>query len=236
MIHAETQTLDLEAEDRVETIVAGLRYIGPDPAKPPGRPRNQGGWPGRSVFQAGPVTERDDDGTVRERDPGPIQIGVIPDRIDGDTVEGGTLPGLENLPNFEVIYDPDPLAQAILDANYLPPSVFGGPETPPDYAVRERIFTKLGLDDSLGTAPAAERPIREALAEVADIDLAEEEPPDVSRRRELIEDYSRNDLLSAAAAFDYDDLDLRSAGKTELADRLAQEPPGEVREALAADE
>lgn len=235
MIHAETQTIDLEQDDRVETIVVGLRYTGPRSSVSAERPRQQGGWPGRAAFQGGPVAETDADGGVVARDPGPIQIGVVPDTIDEATVEGGTLPGLENLTDFEVLYDPADLAAAILETNYLPPVVFGGPQTSPDYAVRERVFEALDIPDRLGTAPAAEQPLREALAETAGIDLDEEQPPDKSREEALKADYTRNELLSAAGAFEFEDLDKRTASKTELAERLAREPPGEVRDALGED-
>lgn len=234
MIHAEDQTIDLEQEDRVETIVAGLRYTGTDSSVSADRPRNQGGWPGRAAFQGGAVTERADDGTIRERAPGPIQIGVIPDTIDEDYVDGGTLPGLENLPDFDVVYDPAKLAEAILTTNYLPPTVFGGPETAPDYAARERVFEALDIPDGLGTAPAAEDQLREALAETADIDLEEEEPPDASRKEEYKREYSRSTLYNAAEALGHE-VDWRSAKKSELADLLAQEPPADVRDALAED-
>jgi len=137
---------------------------------PPSRPRRQGGWPGRASFQAGPVTEVSDDGTVTERDPGPIQIGIVPDRIDTDYVEGGTLPGLENLSDFEVVYDPARLAEAILNGNYLPSNVFGGERTAPDYDVRERVFAALDLPDSLGTAGSS--------TEMAEL-LSQESPGDV---------------------------------------------------------
>lgn len=235
MIHVETQTIDLEQDDRVETVVAGLRYTGHRSTAPAQRPRDQGGWPGRSVFQGGEPVEVNDNGSVVEREPGPIQIGVIPDWIDGDTVEGGTLPGLENLSNFEVVYDPADLAAAILETNYLPPVVFGGPETPPDYAARERVFDALDIPDRLGTAPAAEQDLREALAETAGIDLDEAEPPDKSREEEYKHEHTRSDLYNAAKALGHD-VEWSEVTKTGLAETLAQEPPGEVREALDAAE
>jgi hypothetical protein len=233
LVHCEQQTIDLEQDEKVDTLVAGLRYTGSNSTATPNRPRRQGGWPGRASFQGGPVTERADDGTVLEREPGPIQIGVIPDRIDTDYVEGGTLPGLENLSDFEVVYDPAELAQAILDSNYLPSNVFGGVRTAPDYDVRERVFDALDLPDSLGAAgsPDAERRVREALAETAGVDLADEEPPDASREIEYRNEYTRSDLYNAAQDLGYD-VDWSDATKTGLAELLAQENPGDVRDAL----
>jgi len=233
LVHNEQQTVDLEQEDKVDTIVAGLRYTGPKSTAPPTRPRRQGGWPGRASFQGGPVAAESDDGTVAERDPGPIQIGIIPDRIDSDYVEGGTLPGLETLSDFEVVYDPAELAGAILNGNYLPANVFGAERTAPDYDVRERVVEALDLPDSLGTAgsPNAERRIREALAETAGVDLDDEEPADASREIEYRNEYTRSDLYHAAQELDRN-VEWATATKTEMAALLAQESPGDVRDAL----
>jgi len=231
MIHAEQQTLDLDSEDRIETVVAGLRYVGNDATAAPQRPRDQGGWPGRAAFQGGDVVDRNGEGRVIEREPGPIQIGVIPDLIDDDTVEGGTLPGLENLPDFEVIYDPAELAEALLETNYLPPSVFGGLETAPDYTVREHVFEALDIPDRLGTAPAAEQDLREALAETAGVDVEEEEPPDKGREQEYRDNYTRSQLYNAAETLGHD-VEWADATKSGMAELLAQDPPGEVREVL----
>lgn len=233
MIHAEDLTLDLEDDDRVETIVAGLRYTGQHSTQPPQRPRDDGGWAGRANFQGGSVTDIDDDGIVRDRDPGRLQIGVIPDTVDSEYVDGGSLPGLENLPDFEVIYDYSELAAAILDENYLPPSVFGGEQTPPDYRVREAVFDALGLDDALGTAPAAEQELREALADVAGEDLTDE-TVDTSRASEYAENNSRSELYSACQALDID-VEWSDARKTEMAEDLAGHDPGDVRDAFADD-
>lgn len=221
MIHAETQTLDLADEDRVETIVAGLRYTGPNSTAPPRRPRDSGGWPGRASFQGG------EDG-----DPGPLQIGVIPDTIDEEYVDGGTLPGLENLPDFEVVYDKSELAKAILRENYLPPTVFGGPRTAPDYAVREHVFDALGLDSALGTADGNEEGIREALADVAGEDPKDDPTTaDNARAMEYADNHSRSDLYDACQRLGVD-VEWANAKKTEMAEDLATFDPGEVRAAF----
>jgi len=233
MIHNEQQTVDLEDEEYVDTIVVGLRYTGTKSVVPPRRPRDQGGWPGRATFQGGPVAERDEDGTVVEREPGPMQLGIVPDRVDGDHVDGGSLPGLENLPDFEVIYDPAELAQVLLEENYLPPDAFGGPESNPDYEIRQRVFDWLDVPDRLGTAPAAGPELREALAETAGIDVDEEEPPDASRKREYKAGHTRSDLYHAANTLGHE-VEWATAKKTELAELLAEEPAAEVREALEA--
>jgi len=235
MIHAERQTLDLEQEERVETIVVGVRYTGPKSVAPVQSLRDSGGWPGRSSFQGGAVKERDDDGNVTEREPGPMQVGVVPDTIDEATVEGGTLPGLENLPDFAVIYDPAEIAAELLESNYLPPVVFGGPTTQPDYAVREPVLDALDVPDRLGTAPQNEKALREALAETAGIDTEVEEPTDPKREREYKSDYSRSDLYSACQALDLD-VEWKDARKSDMAALLADESAADVREVLEAND
>lgn len=227
MIHAEDLTIELESEEKVDTVVAGLRYTGDASTQPPRRPRDAGGWPGRASFQGA-----DGDGEA-----GPLQIGVIPDRIDRDYVEGGTLPGLENLPDFEVVYDPAELAEAILKENYLPPSVFGGPETAPDYPVRERVFDALDLEQSIGTAETteAEQRIREALAGVAGKDLTDEEAPlDKSRANQYADEYTRSELYNACDALGLD-VKWKDAKKVGMSEMLAEESPGDVRDALAGE-
>lgn len=238
MIHAEQQTIELEEEDRVKTAVVGLRYTGARSTQSPNRPRDSGGWPGRSSFQGGAVKEVADDGeTVREREPGPIQIGIVPDTVDGETVTGGTLAGLENLPDFEVIYDPGKLAEAILKENYLPPAAFGGERQSPDYDVRQRVFDHLGIPDRLGTPPEAEDEIREALAEVAEAELDEESeaPPDAGRERELRDEYTRSDLYNAAQKLGIE-VEWAEASKTGLAEKIVKRSPGDVRRAIDGEE
>lgn len=222
MIHFETQTLDLAAEDRVETILVGLRYTGPESTASPRRARDSGGWPGRSIFQGG--------------DPGRIQLGVVPDTIDQETVEGGSLAGLESLADFDVVYDPAELASAILEENYLPPSAFGGERQAPNYDVREAVFETLGLDEALGTAPEAEDKLREALAEVAGMDLSEDEAaPDAERERTYAEEYSRGHLYRACNALGME-VNWNEASKRSLAENLATRSPPVAEEALEATE
>lgn len=227
MIHAEDLTIELEGEEKVDTVVAGLRYTGNSSTQPPRRPRDAGGWPGRASFQGAPG---DGEG-------GPLQIGVIPDRIDRDFVDGGTLPGLENLPDFEVVYDAAELAEAILEENYLPPTVFGGPQTAPDYEVRQRVFDALGLEQSIGTAETtdAEQRIREALAEVAGKDLTEDDAPlDKSRANQYADEYTRSELYSACDALGLD-VEWANAKKVGMSEMLAEESPADVRAALAGE-
>lgn len=239
MVHHEDYTRELEEEDRVETALIGLRYTGAKSSVSPRQARDQGGWPGEQTFQGGPATERNEDGKVVAREPGPMQIGINPDWID-DTVEGGTLAGLEALPDFDVVYDPEEIAAAILEKNFLPSKVFGSPpdqtageRIQPDYSVRREVFDHLGLDD-IGSGPGSHEEYREQLEELAGVDsTADEVPADKQREQEYLDDYSRSDLKDAAEVLreDTDDIAL-NVGKQDFAEWLATQPAGDVRDAL----
>lgn len=242
MLHSEDYTNSLEQEGRVETALIGLRYTGPKSAVPANQPRQQGGWPGRQAFQGGAAVETDEDGRVLERDPGPMQIGINPDWLD-DTVEGGSLTGLEALQDFEVIYDPSDIAARLLEANFLPPAAFGSPadtsgdRVAPDYEIREAVFDHLGLEDQ-GAGPGSHEQYREQLAEIAGIDLDAdaEAAVDDQRAQELVTQYSRSALKDAVDALRAgpDDIAL-NAKKLEFAEWLAQQDRQDVEAALAGE-
>lgn len=234
MIHTHPQFHDLEDEARINTTFVGLRYTGSRSTMPPDRPQQRGAWPGDAVFQG---AVGDSDGSDGDDDPAdaPLQLGIVPDTLDEESVDGGTVAGLEALSDFEVVYDPTELAATILQLNALPVPVFGGDRKTPDYAVRQRVYDRLGLDDRGRQAPEAEDGLREALADVADI-----EDPDTddtikrqSREDELVEEHPRSTLLSAASELDIDtEGGLTSATKRELAAAMVESSKAEVREAL----
>lgn len=234
MIHTHPQFHDLEDEARINTTFVGLRYTGGRSTMPPDRPQQRGAWPGDAVFQGAPGDDDgDDDGD--EAANAPLQLGIVPDTLDEESVDGGTVAGLEALSDFEVVYNPTELAATILQLNALPVAVFGGDQKTPDYAVRSRVYDRLGLDDRGRQAPEAENGLREALADVADI-----EDPDTddtierqSREDELVNAHPRSTLLSAASDLDVDvEGGLTSATKRELAAAMVEHSKAEVREAV----
>jgi len=234
MIHTHPQFHDLEDEARINTTFIGLRYTGGRSTMPPDRPQQRGAWPGDAVFQ-GASSDSDGDGDDDDPTAAPLQLGIVPDTLDGRGVEGVTVAGLEALSDFEVIYDPTQLAETILQLNALPVPVFGGDQKTPEYAVRQRVYDRLGLDDRGRQAPEAEDGLREALATVAGI-----EDPDTddtierqSREDELVDAHPRSTLLSAASELNIDvEGGLTSATKRELAAAMVEHSKAEVREAL----
>jgi len=245
MFHYEDFTNELEQEGRVETTLVGLRYVGQKSSLAPKRPRQQGGWPGNQTFQGGDVVERNDDGKVTAREPGPIQLGVSPDWL-GDNVEGGSLAGLEALSDFEVIYDEATLAQAMLDANYLPPDVFGSPgdqtggqRTAPDFEIRQAVFEFFdGLEDR-GSGPNSHQMYREQLADIAGVDLAGEDdsPTDSQRAQQYVDNHTRDELKDAVGELREgpEDISLQN-GKSDFAEWLAKQDAADVRAAFEGDE
>jgi len=242
MFHYEDFTLELESQDRAETAIIGLRYTGNKSSVAPRQPRQEGGWPGRQTFQGGaPVDVDEDTGRVVAREPGPIQIAINPDWVDSETVDGGTLAGLEALPDFEVIYDDAKLAEAMLESNFLPPTVFGSPpeqtggeRISPVFEVREAVFGQLGLDD-IGSGPGSHEEYRSQLADIAGIDetRTDEVPADKQREQQYIDDYARSDLKDAAEVLREDTGDIAlNSKKQEFAEWLASQPAGDVRAAL----
>ena len=229
-IHTEDLTEELEQDGKVKTAVIGVRYTGPKSSVAPSKLRRQGGWPGDTPFQAGPI-----DPETGDREPGPIQIGINPDWIDDDSVEGGTAAGIEALGDFEVLYEPDVLAEALLERNYLPPKAFGGEGVSYEPPVRKQLFDKLGLED-MGTLPAAAQDYREALADIAGVDDAgeAEQPEDKQRTQRYIDEYTRSELSDAVKIVreDTDEISLRGKGQHDLAEYLASQDPAEVNDAL----
>ncbi|MEF8825435.1 MAG: hypothetical protein V5A34_05610 [Halapricum sp.] len=242
MVHHEDYTHELEQEGRVETALIGLRYTGSKSSVAPNTPRQNGGWPGTQTFQGGPPTKRNESGKVVARDPGPIQIGLNPDWLD-DSVQGGSLVGLEALPDFEVIYDEAAIAKAMLEMNYLPPAVFGSPpdqtggeRVTPNYEVRQAVFDHLELDD-IGSGPGSHETYREQLAKIPDVDLGDDEATvESSRIQDLQADHTRAELKHAVDALREgpDEITLQG-GKAEFAEYLAQQDPQDVRAALAGE-
>ena len=174
--------------DDLNSELVAVTYTGSRSAYQNQAPRNQGYWPGNNAFQRGQVYLAD-----------------LPERGLG---------WWEGHQDFEIEYDPATIAAAMLDANYLPPELFGA-----NYSreLRQRAFEKLGLEPSM-----EEEGYREQLREVAGRDEPEEtgdEP--TSREEELMSEYERSDYKRAIKAIeradDQDYIDLNQSNKDMVA-------------------
>lgn len=206
---------ELEEEGLANQVLVAVRYTGDKSSTTSGQINRSAAWPGFSAFQgASPDSDANH---------GPAQGGLVPDWT-ADNVEDRTIEALESNPDFEVLYSPKDIAEAMLESNYLDPNVFGQGFDPD---LRERVFDELGLED-VGVRQEAE--YREQLREIADVDADEaevrEETRDDSRVTEYRQEHTRDELRGAARILEKDDDDV---GKIELAEWLADHDREAVR-------
>jgi len=239
MIHSSDRLEEQEEEGLCNLEVVGVRYTGTSSTQPVQDLRENSAWPGASAFQGGPikrwVNDQGDELTtddvdhvrnvdrVLEREPGPMQIGLIPDWTDED-VENRTLDYIESSGSFEVVYDPEEIKRAISERGFLPVDVFGRRF---EDTKRERVFGKLGIEDrGVVTSRDEEGKYREQL-----VDEDDEETEDVGFESELRSKYARTELSKAAGEFDYEG-NRNKASKQDFAEFLSQFDRDEVREVL----
>ena len=184
---------ELEADGDDELTLVAVTYTGDQSVYNASAIRQQGGWPARSPFNSG-VTE----------------VALVPSKRLGFW---------ERHADFEIAYDDEALAEALLEKNYLAPQVFGANV---DIDLRDRVLDTLGIDVKRNAAA-----YREALADVAgpDIKAGEEADPHETRQSDFA-DAKRSTLQRAAEA--HGKSDVGSAGREELADYLAEQDDDDV--------
>lgn len=204
---------ELEERGKCNLELIGLRYVGDQSTLSPSDLQSLGAWPGNSPLQGG---ERNSD---RSRDPGPIQLGLVPDWTDSDVEDRG-VHYLETKKDVEVVRDPALLAESLLERNYLPPDVF---ENGYDADLRDRVFQKLGLED-VGTDNV--EGYRRQLREIASLDpeVNSETLKDSELLAYLREQYRHAELALAVETYgdesEIDDPHL--ADKVELVEELGR--------------
>ena len=135
---------------------------------------------------------------------------------------------MEQLEDFEVIYDPALLAEALLNRNFLPPDLFGHRDQSFEADVRNAVFDRLGLEDA-GLLPNAEEEYRKQLSEIAGVEYDPTEQ-DTSLVAELRDGTSRPQAIEAAKSLD-EDVD-ETTSKTEAIELVASHEESKAREAL----
>lgn len=232
MIHTHPQNHEYEERGEASLELVAVRYTGPQSSTSFQNLGREASWMGTGLFQGGPATKwRDSNGDivdsrpgdrssakVVEREPGPWQLGLVPDWTDED-VTNQSVVKMENKDHLEVAYDKESIAEAVLEHNRLPRSVFSREF---DDFVRARVFEKLDLED-IGVREEMNVKYREQLSEITGDDFTEEEQKQMEREdgfvQELQDDYPRSDLMSAASELGKDETNI---GKSELAEWLAQ--------------
>lgn len=188
VVKSSQRHLDDEADGKRALELVVVTYTGPKSVYSDPAVRIQGHWPAYSTFQAG-IPE----------------VALVPD-------EG--LGYFESHADFDIEYGREPIAEALLDKNYIAPEVFSagsGGKT------RQRILDELGIE----RVPTTEEGIREELVEIAGREEdPDEEPVELPAR--LTDKFTRQKLKDAADELreDADDIEL-TAGKTEFAEWLA---------------
>lgn len=206
MIHTHDQNHDLEEKGFTELQLVGIRYTGDNSTVIRRDLADRGGWQGPVKFQNGQT-----------------QVGLVPDWSDSDEVADANrrVTAIENMGDFEVIYDPEELASVLLDKNYLPTNVF---RSGYDNYVRDSLFERLGLNEE-GRVDNRddEEKYREQLRDVAGVESQEEEYIEETRVEEYDERFTRDQLSALVKSLreDTDEFDLRGAGRTDMLEFLA---------------
>ena len=163
---------ELEDEGEDELTVAALRYTGPQSVYNTTALQNQGYFPSVGVLQGGPNGE-----------PGPWVVALIPSKRLGF---------YETHRDLEIDYSQEAVAEALVEKNTLPSTVFGPNEDP---NVRDRILDLLEMD----TIPRTNEGIREQLAEIAGEEV---EPGQEAEEDGFDFDLTRSELWSVAKPLD----------------------------------
>lgn len=164
-------------EDAFNRELVAARYTGSRSVYQNQSVRNHGGWPGKHPFQ------HDE-----------WYVARVPERHLG---------WWEGHADFEIAYDPETIARAFLDDNYLPPEVFS---VNANRDLREAVFGHLDLEGARDNDG-----YREQLREIAGVSADEDDggagdPDDRDPRVAEIEDnYERSDYKRAVEAIREDD-------------------------------
>ncbi len=216
-ISAPENAEEFEEKEHAELEFVGFRYVGDDSVKTDHDIRRRAGYNGPPKFQHGRT-----------------YFALLPTYLDADHVENANMGvhALEARGDIEVLYDRERIAAALLERNYLPPDVFYEGF---DRWKRQKVMAKLGLDDHGRVYEADdETPYRDELREIAGIERGDE--ADVSKQRadEYTGRFSRSDASEVVKLLrqDSDEIDLRTAGLTDMAEYLTRFEPATVEQGV----
>jgi len=209
---------EFEEKGWADIEFVGFRYIGPESITTNRDIRQRAGYNGPAKFQRGRV-----------------YFALLPTNLNGEHVANSEMSAaaLEARGDFEVIYDPERLTEALLERNYLPPDVFYEGF---DLWKRQHVMDKLGLED-LGRIHerADEAPYREALRELAGVESDDEAAVSQQRAESYTDRFSRSELVAIVDVLQPHGpgtITLDSAGLTECAEYLTLFDAGEVEQAV----
>jgi len=208
-----------EEKGHADLEFVGFRYIGDRSTKTDQDIRQRAGYDGPAKFQ-------------RDR----VYFAILPTNLSDDHVENSEMGvhALEARSDFEVLYDAERLAKALLDRNYLPPDVFYEGF---DRWKRAKVMAKLALDDAGRVFDKDdETPYRKQLRTIADVDTDDEASVSKQRADEYTGRFSRSDASEVVKVLrqDADEIDLRTAGLTDMAEYLTRFEAASVEDAVDA--
>jgi len=200
-----------------EVEFVGFRYTGDQSTKTDHDVRSRTGYNGSPKFQR-------------------VQtyLALLPTWLDETKIENSNIgvQAIEARNDFEVIYDAKRLAKALLERNYLPPDIFYEGF---DRWKRQKVLEKLDLDDSGRVyGKDDEEPYRDQLREIAGIERDEEAAVSQQRSDGYVDRFSRSDASEIVKVLrqDADEIDLRTAGLTDMAEYLTRFEPETVEQAV----
>ncbi|WP_434521284.1 hypothetical protein [Halorubrum sp. AS12] len=167
---------EFEEKDHAEVEFVGFRYTGDQSTKTDRDLRQRVGYNGPPKFQAGRV-----------------YLALLPTYLDSDHVENSNIGvhALEARNDFEVIYDAERLAEALLERNYLPPEAFYEGF---DRWKRQKVMEKLNLDDAGRVFDKDdEEPYRDQLRAIAGVEADDEVSISTQRSDEYTGRFSRSE-------------------------------------------
>ena len=208
---------EFEEKRWAEIEFVGFRYIGPNSMKTDRDIPRRAGYGGPPKFQRGRV-----------------YLGLLPTWLDEDHIANSNLGvhALEARTDFEVIYDPERLAKALLSRNYLPPDVFYEGF---DRWKRQKVLEKLDLEDKGRVFEKDdEEPYREQLREIAGVEQDDDAAVSQQRAETYVGRFSRSKITEIVKLLrdDTDEIDLRTAGQTDMAEYLTRFDPDVVELAV----
>lgn len=201
-ILANPQYFEQERQGNIEQALAAIRYTGPDRKYSSNAVANQGRFPDRQTFLNGQW-----------------YVAFVPETVpEGDTGTG--IAWFERSAEFDVEFDPERIAEILLDRNYLslePGGPIGETDTLGDF--HGRVAEALGLEDPVEAGATYE----EQLKELADVDeaVATDEADPVA---ELVNNNDRGELKERVkdAREDADEFSLRGVSMEDMAEFLVE--------------
>jgi len=208
---------EFEEKGHAEVELVGFRYDGEQSTKTDHDIRRRVGYAGPPKFQRGDV-----------------YLALLPTWLDENHVENANIgvQALEARNDFEVIYDAERLAKALLERNYLPPEVFYEGF---DRWKRQKVLEKLDLDDGGRVFDKDDEELyRDQLREIAGVEQDDEASISQQRSDKYVDRFSRSEASEIVKLLrqEADEIDLRTAGLTDMAEYLTRFEPDVVELAV----